>query len=474
MSSEELVQYALQLQGQQSSCDPCFPGNPCINEGTCFPTHETGFLPGTGPAGGRLRALQAATCESTEVTSRTAEINEQCCGEDDKECEGGTPTSCDAGCAAVFLPFWADCASQFQFLGMGDLSSVVRMCQAQVPEPEPEPEPERRFTCDCPTGWRGDLCDQPTGCEGLPCGEHGTCTANGGTHTCSCATGWSGPSCEVQQCSLPYHTVSDAWRSTKHESGDKGDRQIGDPTCPSEYSSLNHGPTGVGGGDWYQFTGAAGDALPLQPISNYDPTHGLFAKDGKGSHCGYGAGGWLSGWSGANCTVDGDCPLKNPSFPDVGHLSCDAGRCGPPWKYSTAGHYPSVADGVVQRTVCFDESSPGYPNQCHSYVAVEVVRCDAGFLLWRLPYAPSCSRGYCTATDLSAGRATGCDSPGEFPGSGSSPCGEHSTCIADGSSHTCKPQCESECKGSCGCLRGMCDFTSDNCVGGCFAYDSSC
>ena len=142
-------------------------------------------------------------------------------------------------------------------------------------------------------------------------------------------------------------------------------------------------------------------------------------------------------------------------------------------RYENAGRYPSVADGVVNRTVCFDETTPGYPNPCFNHVTVEVVRCGAGFLLWHLPYAPSCTHGYCTTHDMSAERSTGCDVTGHFVGSGN-PCGEHATCIADGSSHTCKAQCMSECKGSCGCLNGMCDFTSHNCVGGCYAYDSSC
>ena len=37
-------------------------------------------------------------------------------------------------------------------------------------------------------------------------------------------------------------------------------------------------------------------------------------------------------------------------------------------------------------TVCFD----GGGDHCMYHVAVGVVMCD-GFLLWRLPYAPSCS-----------------------------------------------------------------------------------
>ena len=65
--------------------------------------------------------------------------------------------------------------------------------------------------------------------------------------------------------------------------------------------------------------------------------------------------------------------------------------------YSTPGRYPAAAEGVAEMTACFDHSTPGYPNhQCYKHAAVGVVRCD-GFLLWRLPYAPSCNTGYCTA-----------------------------------------------------------------------------
>ena len=48
MSGEALVQYALQLQGAAAACDPCSPGNPCNNEGTCFIQHATGFIPAGG------------------------------------------------------------------------------------------------------------------------------------------------------------------------------------------------------------------------------------------------------------------------------------------------------------------------------------------------------------------------------------------------------------------------------------------
>jgi hypothetical protein len=79
-------------------------------------------------------------------------------------------------------------------------------------------------------------------------------------------------------------------------------------------------------------------------------------------------------------------------------------------------------------------------------MGVQVVRCEVGgFLLWRLPYAgggPGCSSGYCTATDLSPERPTGCDVADHVPGS-ANPCGAHATCVVNGESHTCVPSVRS-------------------------------
>eukprot|EP01048_Picozoa_sp_COSAG05_P012221 COSAG05_NODE_1207_length_5523_cov_32.104535_3_plen_230_part_00 len=143
------------------------------------------------------------------------------------------------------------------------------------------------------------------------------------------------------QCLQPYTTLRDSWRSTSTGEGDNGD-------CLSK--------TGVGGGRWYRFAGAGGDALPLT-----DPGY---------QHCGTEYTGWLSGWA----TPQGG-----------GH---------PPRSYSGAGRYPAAAEGVVESTVCFVDYGDDY--SCNRHVQVGVVRCG-GFLLWRLPDAPDCNLGYCTA-----------------------------------------------------------------------------
>ena len=55
----------------------------------------------------------------------------------------------------------------------------------------------------------------------------------------------------------------------------------------------------------------------------------------------------------------------------------------------------NYSEGVVESTVCFQYNSNG-GSPCVDHVQVGVVRCG-GFLLWRLPDAPDCDLGYCTA-----------------------------------------------------------------------------
>ena len=154
----------------------------------------------------------------------------------------------------------------------------------------------------------------------------------------------SSPSAIAAQCPTllaSYTTLRDSWRSTSTGQGDHCDQSS---------------KTGVGGGRWYRFAGAGGDALPLTHPGQH--------------HCGTDGAGWLSGWA------------------------TPQGGGAPPHSYSGAGRYPAAAEGVVESTVCFHDYNNGGP--CDSHVQVGVVRCG-GFLLWRLPDAPRCNAGYCTA-----------------------------------------------------------------------------
>ena len=58
---------------------------------------------GTGGTGSK--------CSAADLSSQSDAINVECCDEPDEDCSGGYPHTCNAGCAALLLPFWRDCRS---------------------------------------------------------------------------------------------------------------------------------------------------------------------------------------------------------------------------------------------------------------------------------------------------------------------------------------------------------------------------
>ena len=86
--------------------------------------------------GGKHRRAQSAeeqgqvpSCDLDELTWRSGDIDRECCDEPSEDCTGGHPQSCNAGCAALFLPFWAECRAA---LGKDspEFEPVVAMCEA--------------------------------------------------------------------------------------------------------------------------------------------------------------------------------------------------------------------------------------------------------------------------------------------------------------------------------------------------------
>ena len=73
----------------------------------------------------------------------------------------------------------------------------------------------------------------------------------------------------------------------------------------------------------------------------------------------------------------------------------------PPAYFSAPGSYPTKDDGIVSRTVCFDNSLGG--QHCIAHATINALNCGDEFFLWQLPDAPTCapksccSRAYCTA-----------------------------------------------------------------------------
>jgi hypothetical protein len=78
------------------------------------------------------------------LAARTAALNAECCDETSEDCTGGVPHTCNAGCAAVFEPYWRDCRAllkqaQAQAAGVDVLSileSTFALCSSSGSSPE--------------------------------------------------------------------------------------------------------------------------------------------------------------------------------------------------------------------------------------------------------------------------------------------------------------------------------------------------
>ena len=58
---------------------------------------------------GHRRTQAGGTCDATRLAQDSDAINRECCDEPTEDCTGGSPHTCNAGCGALLLPFWADC-----------------------------------------------------------------------------------------------------------------------------------------------------------------------------------------------------------------------------------------------------------------------------------------------------------------------------------------------------------------------------
>ena len=103
-----------------------------------------------------------ASCDADELSWRTGDINRECCDEASEDCSGGYPHSCNAGCAALFLPFWAECHAA---LGKDsqNYEPVVEMCEAAAGA---APSLAQQLNVACSDGTAPEDC-VPTCCEDL-------------------------------------------------------------------------------------------------------------------------------------------------------------------------------------------------------------------------------------------------------------------------------------------------------------------
>lgn len=78
----------------------------------------------------RLQNLPTA-CDEDSLRLRAADVTRICCDEPSEDCSSGVPNSCNAGCAAIFLPFWSDCRSAMG-KDMHGFDSVIELCEAEA------------------------------------------------------------------------------------------------------------------------------------------------------------------------------------------------------------------------------------------------------------------------------------------------------------------------------------------------------
>ena len=72
--------------------------------------------------------LPVAPCDRDTLGDRLTGISDVCCIRGALDCSGVVPDTCSRECAAVFLPFWAQCATDFAdyFFGVVDVPTLNR------------------------------------------------------------------------------------------------------------------------------------------------------------------------------------------------------------------------------------------------------------------------------------------------------------------------------------------------------------
>jgi len=174
------------------------------------------------PFGGGA-AAETAACE---LADRTHALDAECCEGAGQDCSGGTPSSCNQGCAAVVLPFWADCQ---EALGPQSylVAGLVDTCRATLAQPPAGngvscgagtqlnaqgTQCIGLVTCGAGTVLSGTECVVAGGavaapaCASTPCQNGGQCTDStteasleAGTYVCQCGFHWYGVNCETSE-----------------------------------------------------------------------------------------------------------------------------------------------------------------------------------------------------------------------------------------------------------------------------------
>ena len=88
-----------------------------------------------------LKAVQGAAehcpvspCLAADLPDRVSLVSAECCDEPDEDCSSGQPASCNAGCAAVLVPYFLDCRAVLeQSPGGEDTVKAIKGAVEQCP-----------------------------------------------------------------------------------------------------------------------------------------------------------------------------------------------------------------------------------------------------------------------------------------------------------------------------------------------------
>ena len=145
-------------------------------------------------------AVELGPCENfADLQTLLPLVNERCCDEPEDDCSSGVPSTCDADCGAVLLPFRAACADFLKMpmnAGMKNLiDQAANGCRVRPgvgARPPPPPGPCEPNPCK-----NGGWCRLPAASgAGLPGGGHRLLQKGADSDfTCTCAAGFSGADC---------------------------------------------------------------------------------------------------------------------------------------------------------------------------------------------------------------------------------------------------------------------------------------
>ena len=125
------------------ACGACEPdvcaSSPCLNGGSC------------------TQGGDSATCETSDLAERADAVARTCCDEPTEDCSSGQPASCNAGCAAVLVPYYLDCrqALEQEGQGYGGGEQVLEAVQSAVQQCAST----QVYRCSCAAGYSGDTCE---------------------------------------------------------------------------------------------------------------------------------------------------------------------------------------------------------------------------------------------------------------------------------------------------------------------------